>query len=224
MAPSPSPYDLGVLHRRLASLLVTVTAAGLAVSGCSSPNQAIREQSAAVRVDDRTVSRSDFDESLDAVYENDDLLGSLFQGATRDQLRPEEGLTDAFNQEYVAAMARMRVDFLIVEEALESEDIIVTADDRRAVSDELESGVPEFESLPARFRDDLVEGFAGIDKLRSELGEDEFNVAVGEVVDRVDISVSSRYGSWDDDERAVLPPAGPAPAPGVDDTSAPAPG
>ena len=224
MAPSPSPYDLGVLHRRLASLLVTVTAAGLAVSGCSSPNQAIREQSAAVRVDDRTVSRSNFEDSLEAVYENDELRGFLFQGVTREQLRPEEGLTEGFNQEYVAAMARMRVEFLVVAEALETEGIVLTADDRQAVSDELDSMVPESDSVPTGYRDDLVDGFAGIDKLRTELGEEEFNVAVGEIVDRVDISVSSRYGSWDDDEFAVLPPSGPASAPGVDDTSALAPG
>jgi hypothetical protein len=33
---------------------------------------------------------------------------------------------------------------------------------------------------------------------------------IGEVVDEVDISVSSRYGSWDDEQFTVTPPRGPA--------------
>ena len=222
VAPSPSPYDRGVLNRRLASLLVTVMAAALAISGCTSPGTAMSEQSAAVRVDDRTVSRSSFEDSLDLFYENDDLRGFLFQGVTKDQLRPVDGLRDAYTQEYVGAMAGVRVQFLVVAETLEAEGIEVTDDDRAAVRAELDGVIPEgIDSLPDGLGDDLVEGFAGFDRLRNELPDDEFNVVVGEVVDRSDISVSSLYGTWDDDEFAVLPPVGPAPAPGEPDESAP---
>jgi hypothetical protein len=214
VARSPSPYDRGVLNRRLASLLVTVTAAGLAVSGCGSP---MREQAAAVRVDDRTVSRSDFEDSLDLFYENDDLRGFLFQGVTREQLRPADGPRESYTQEYVGAMATVRVQFLLAAETLESEGLELTDDDRQLVIDELDQVIPEgADSLPSGVRDDLVDGFAGFELLRNEFGEDGFNDIVQEVVDRSDISVSSRYGTWDGDEFAVVPPAGSAPAPGLD--------
>lgn len=214
MAPSPSPYDRGVLNRRLASLLVTVTVAGLAVSGCGSPT---REQAAAVRVDDRTVSRGNFEDSLDLFYENDDLRGFLFQGVTREQLRPVDGPRESYTQEYVGAMASVRVQFLLVAETLESEGIELTDDDRQLVIDELDQVIPDgADSLPSGVRDDLVDGFAGFERLRNEFGEDGFNDLVQEVVDRSDISVSSRYGTWDADEFAVIPPSGSAPAPGSD--------
>jgi hypothetical protein len=209
-----------VLNRRLASLLVTVTAACLAVSGCTTPSAALREQSAAVRVDDRIVSRGNFEDMLDVFYENDDLRGFVFQGVTKDQLRPADGPSDAYTQEYVGAMAGVRVQLLIVDEVLETEGIELTDDDRAATRADLEGLVPDgLDSLPGGLGDDLVEGFAGFERLRSELEEDEFNVAVGRVVDRSDISVSSRYGTWDPDQFAVLPPSGATPAPGASDTA-----
>ena len=197
-----------MLNRRLASLLTAVTVAGLAATGCA-------EQSAAVRVDDATVSRSDFEDQLDLFYENDDLRALLFD-ATKDQLRGENAPRDSYTQEYVGALASVQVQFLVVAQALEDEGVELTESDRVAVIDQLGKSVPGgFDSLPAGLRDDLVDGFAGFDKLQTELGEEEFNVVVGEVVDASDISVSSRYGSWDRDQFAVTPPPGPAPAPGT---------
>jgi hypothetical protein len=208
-----------VLNRRLASLLAAVTVAGLAATGCSSPASTMREQSAAVRVDDRTVSRSDFEDSLDLFYENDDLRAFLFE-ATKDQLRAEDGPRDSYLQEYVGAVAGVQVQFLVVAEALEEQDIVLTDADREAIVQQLDQSLPGgFDSLPSGLRDDIVDGFAGFDKLRSELGEEEFNVVIGEVVDASDIDVSSRYGSWDADQFQVVPPSGPAPAPGTADES-----
>jgi hypothetical protein len=131
-----------VLNRRLASLLAAVTVAGLAATGCA-------EQSAAVRVDDRTVSRSDFEDALDLFYENDELRGLLLQNTTQEQLRAEDGPRDAYNQEYVGAIARTYIEFLVVEHTLESEGIELTDADRATVEDQLDQILPEgIDSVP----------------------------------------------------------------------------
>lgn len=198
-----------MLNRRLASLLAAVTVAGLAATGCA-------EQSAAVRVDDATVSRSDFEDQLDLFYENDALRDYLFQGVTREQLRAEGDPRGSYTQVYVGSLATVQVQFLVTAQALEEEGIELTDADRDALVDELDSAVPGgYDSLPSGVRDDLVEGLASFDKLRTELDEDEFNIVVGEVVDRATIEVSSQYGTWDPEQFAVTPPSGPAPAPGT---------
>lgn len=198
-----------MLNRRLASLLAAVTVAGLAATGCA-------EQSAAVRVDDATVSRSDFEDQLDLFYENDALRDYLFQGVTREQLRAEGDPRGSYTQAYVGSLAAVQVQFLVAAQALEEEGLELTDADRDALVAELDSALPGgYDSLPSGVRDDLVEGLASFDKLRAELDEDEFNIVVGEVVDRADIDVSSQYGSWDPDQFTVTPPSGPAPAPGT---------
>lgn len=197
-----------MLNRRLASLLVTAATAGLLATGCGS------NQAAAVRVDDRTVSRSDFEESLDVFYENDELRGLLFE-VSRDQLRPADGPSDAYTQEYVGAIAGVHVQFMVLAEALDAEGIELTDEDRQAVSQQIDGAVAGgTDSLPDGVRDRLVDGFAALDRLRADLGDSEFNAVANEVIEGADISVSSRYGSWNDDEFAVTPPSGSAPAPG----------
>lgn len=214
MARAASPYDSTVPNRRIALLLAATTVAGLAVTGCGSPATLVDEQAAAVRVNDATVSRGEFQDQLDEFYENDGLRSFLFE-ASKEQLRPEGGAPGSYTQEYVGFMARVQVQFLVVAEVLDQEGIEITADDRAAVTDELaervEGGVDE---LPDDIADTVVEWFAGYDKLRSELGEEEFNAAVNEAVDGATIEVNSRYGTWDRDRFQVTPPEGPAPAPG----------
>jgi hypothetical protein len=61
-------------------------------------------------------------------------------------------------------------------------------------------------------RDEYVEGFAGFDKLRTELGDDFESVVTG-AIDEADVEVSSRYGSWDRDQHTIVPPPAPRPAP-----------
>jgi len=202
-----------VLNRRLASLLAAVTVAGLAATGCAG-------QSAAVRVDDDTVSRRDFEDQLDLFYTNDDLRGFLFQGVTREQLRAEGSAKGSYTQEYVGSMASVQVQFMVVAQALEDEGIEIEDSDREAIISQLDQVLADgYESLPEALGDDLVEGFAGFEKLRAELGEDEFNVVLGEIVDGADITVDSRYGSWDPEQFTVTPPAGSAPAPGTADAA-----
>ena len=198
-----------MLNRRLASLLAAVTVAGLAATGCA-------EQSAAVRVDDATVSRSDFEDQLDAFYENDALRDVLFPGVTREQLRAEGDPEGSYTQQYVGSLAGVQAQFLVIAQALEDEGIELTDADRDAIEDELDAALPGgYGSIPSGVADNLVEGLAGFERLYTELGEEEFTVVVGDIFDRAEVDISSQYGSWDPEQFTVTPPSGPAPAPGT---------
>ena len=70
-------------HRRLATLLAAVTVAGLAAAGCGST-------SAAVQVDDESISQPDFEDDLEVVYENETFRTALFGQVGQEQLRGED--------------------------------------------------------------------------------------------------------------------------------------
>lgn len=208
-----------VLNRRLAPLLAAVAATLLAATGCA-------EQSAAVRVDDATVSRSDFEDQLDLVYENDELRGYLFSGVGREQLRAEGAPRGSYTQQYAGAMAGLHVQFLVAAQVLDNEGVELTDADREPIVAEFDQALPGgTDALPEAARDDLVDGLAAFNRLRTEFDESELNDLVDEVLDEATIVVDSRYGTWDGEQFAVTPPAGPAPAPGTADAAPePAPG
>src|SRR5690606_20753556 len=109
VVPSPSPYDQGVLHRRLASMLVTVTAAGLLAAGCGT------DQAAALRVGDQSFSSSDIEDDLDA-YVNNELVnpdGDAFRGAT----------ADSYDQSMVSQVVEQRLIFTLEEQIFEDEGL-----------------------------------------------------------------------------------------------------
>lgn len=194
-----------MLNRRLASLLAAVTVAGVAVTGCAG-------QAAAVRVGDSTMSRPDFEDHLDLVYENDGLRDWLFTGVTSDMLRPEDAPPGAFTQEYVGAMATLHVQFMLFDEALDREGLEIDEDQRDQVSNGLQEAVGDLDDLPEEKRDVYLDGFAAFETLQAELGAEDFNALVGEIVDSVDISVASTFGTWDGDSLRVTPPPGATPA------------
>jgi hypothetical protein len=216
-APPPGPVrrtqrqslrSAPVRHRRLASLLAAVSVAVLGAAGCGSTT-------AAVEVDDDSISRRDFEDQLDAVYENEAFRGALFGEVAQEQLRGEDAPRDSYTQQYVAAMAFVQVQFMVIPGVLEAEGLEVTDADRQAVEEGLESSVPgALGELPADMRDEYVEGFAGFDKLRAELDEDQFQEVLTAAISEADVTVSSRYGTWNPDDFRVDPPPGPRPAPG----------
>ena len=204
-----------MLQRRLASLLVLVAVVGLAASGCGST-------SAAVKVDDESISQHDFEDQLDLVYENDDFRAVLFGGVDREQLRGEGDPRGSYGQQFVGAMAFLQVQFLVIPQVLADQGLEVTQDDLDAVQGQLEQQAPgALESVPQDVADQYVEAFAGFDLLRSELGDEELNTVVGDAIRSADVSVSSRYGTWDPDTFSVTPPDGPRPAPGTPDETEP---
>ena len=200
-------------HRRLVPLLAAVSIAVLAGAGCGA-------SAAAIQVDDESLSRGDFEDQLDEVYENDAFRGVLFGQVDQQQLRGEDDPHGSYTQEYVAAMAFVQIQFMVIPQVLDDEGLEVTDSDRRNLVQQIEQSAPgALDDLPDGMRDDYVEGFAGFDKLRSEFAEDEFNTVLTEAIEAADIDVSSRYGSWNPDEFAVEPPPGPRPASGSGDGS-----
>jgi hypothetical protein len=200
-----------VRHRRLASLLAAVSVAGLAAAGCGS------NANAAIRVEDQSISRRDFEASLDFVYENADMRRFLFgQDVPAAQLRPENPRPGVFTQQYVGEMGRTHVQFLLAEQLMADNDLSLSQDDRAAAEDqigaELEDGI---DTVPDDLRDIYVDGFAALNVVQDELDADELNQAAQDLLTGGDgVTVSSRYGSWDPDQFRIDPPAGPRPAPG----------
>ena len=197
-----------MLNRRLASLLAAVTVAGLAATGCA-------EQSAAVRVDDATVSRSDFEDQLDLFYENDALRSAVFQSdIDRAQLRGEAAAS--YTQPYAAAIAGLNIEFLLTSAVLDDEGIELTDDHRTAAERFVEDEFAiEADTLPDDFRDRLIDQAAAVQLLQEELGGQGFNDAMVARYEAADIDVSSQYGTWDPNQFTVTSPSGPAPAPGT---------
>jgi hypothetical protein len=198
-----------VLNRRLAALLAAVALAGLAATGCA-------EQSAAIRVDDATVSRSDFEDQLDLVYENEGFRNALFGGVTQDQLRAEGDPPGTYRQEFVGALASLHVQFLVVGRILDDEGLEVS-DDARAQAEGVFEGAGG-EGVPQDVLDQFIEGIAGTGTVQQELAGEALDAALQRVMDGSTIELDSRYGTWDAEQFTVVPPAGPA---GGADTSEP---
>jgi hypothetical protein len=197
-----------VLNRRLASLLAAVTVAGAAATACA-------DQSAAIRVDDITVSRSDFEDELAFYFENEDLRGFVFGQVAQDQLRGE--LRDSYSQDYVAAVAGLRVQFIVADAVLAAEGLEVTDEDRVGAENEIDEGVPGgVSSVPEDRRADFVADVATFRVLQGEL-QDGLTQAITDAYAEADISVRSQYGRWDPEQLTIVPPDGPVAAPGGDD-------
>jgi hypothetical protein len=197
-----------VRNRRVVPLLAAASVAVLAVAGCGSTT-------AAVRVDDESISRRDFEDQLQEVYDNDDFRGVLFGEVGQEQLRGEDDPVGSFTQEFVSAMAFVQVQFMVIPKVLDDLDLEITDEDRDAVAQQIEQSAPGvLDELPASMRDQYVDGFAGFDLLRNELDENEFDSVFTEAIQDADVRVSSRYGTWNADDLTIDPPTSPRPAPG----------
>jgi hypothetical protein len=197
-----------VLNRRLASLLAAVTVVGVAATGCA-------DQPAAIRVDDVTVSRSDFEDELAFYFDNDDLRDYVFGPAERDQLQGE--LRDSYSQQYVGAVAGLRVQFIVADSVLAAEGLEVTDDDRADAEAEIDEAVPgAVSALSEDRRAEFIDDVATFRVLQGELG-DGFSQAITDAYADSDISVRSQYGRWDPEQFTIVPPDGPLAAQGGGD-------
>ena len=185
--------------RRLAPVIAAVALAGLSL-GCA-------EQSAAVRVGDRTVSESDMIDELDAFGSNEALFAP---GQSSDALRGE--LAGSYDQQFVSEILQQRITFMLVEEVFESEGLELADADRSEARQTLASQLGQgLDAFPESYRDEFVDDVARYNALARELGPEEFDAALVDVADSTEISVSSRFGSWDEDQFAVVPPSGSTP-------------
>ena len=119
-----------MLNRRPALLLAAVTVAATVATGCG-------QQSAAVRVDDESVSRSDFEDELEAYFDNDDLRSAVLGDQTpRADLSGD--LRGSYSQEFVGTVAEQQVLFLLAANVRDDEGVEVTDADRLGVREQLD--------------------------------------------------------------------------------------
>lgn len=189
-------------RRRLVTLVSALAVAGLAASGCAA-------QAAAVKVGDDTVSRSDFEDELDAYGASETLFPDPeAAGVTGD-------LPGSYGQGFVADLLQQRIVFMLAARVFDERGLELADADRSAAADQLDSQLRgAADDFPPGLRRRLVDDLARLTKLQQELGAEGFDEALIEAADGTDIEVSSQYGSWDPDQYAVVPPDGPAPAPG----------
>jgi hypothetical protein len=208
-----------VLRPRHVTLLAAVAAAGLVATGCS-------DQAAAIRVDDVSVSRADFEEELDLYFDHDDLRTFVFGEVAQEDLRGELGTDHSFRQDYVGAVASLRVQFIVADGLLESEGLELTDEARVAARDAIAQQLPGgLDSVPEDYLETFVDDVATFTVLQDELGQEGFATAMGDALADAGVTVSSRYGSWDSDQLTVVPPAGTTPqgGSGADGGDQPAP-
>jgi hypothetical protein len=196
--------------RRLALAPAALVVAGLATAGCA-------QQSAAVRVNDQTVSRTELYEELDVIATNTEFQQVVLSEDADPSLIPGK-LGGSYAQPFVGEVIRQRIIGMLANEALATRGIEVSDAERKAVDDQLAEAMQgqhgDIASLPQRYRDDFVASVAAATRLNQELGQDRANQALREANDAADISVSSEFGSWDGDNFTVVPPPGAASAGG----------
>jgi hypothetical protein len=191
----------------LSGSLLAVLALG--ATGCA-------EQSAAVRVGDEIVSAADFQDEVDARAGNETYLE--MSGIPADAL--EGDMESSYSQEFVGSLLQERIFVLLFDRILADEDVEVTDEDRQQAAQSVEEGLQDaYTAFPSWYQEQLVEDqskyLALVTALESEAA---VGAAVADMASRVDIELSSHYGSWDADlvadawageGLAVVPPEAP---------------
>jgi hypothetical protein len=199
-----------VPHRRLVPLLVAAAAAVLVAGACS-------EQSAALRVGDESVSRTQIYDELELITTNEEFrAATIGDGVPASELLGT--LRSSYPQDFVASILNQRLRYILAGDVLEANDIEVTESDRDGITDQIDDLLTGgADSLPAEYRDDLVEGLARLSVLQGELGSQEANTQLREAAESSDIEVSSHFGSWNPDTLSIDPPPGSAGGPADDE-------
>jgi hypothetical protein len=193
-----------VPHRRIVPLLA-VAAAVVGSAACAD------EQSAALRVDDETVSSTELFDELELITTNDE-----FRAATIGENVPlselQGPLRSSYTQTFAAAILNQRLRYLLADDVLADNDLEVTSSDRQSIERQIEELMPSggSDDLPEAYRDDLVEGLARLSVLQESLGSQEAGTALREAAESADIEVSSHFGTWNEDTLSIDPPPGPA--------------
>ncbi|HEY8544528.1 MAG TPA: hypothetical protein VIL36_05760 [Acidimicrobiales bacterium] len=203
------------LTRRLPTLLAATALVGvLAATGCA-------DESAAVRVGDRTLSDQDLMDEVGYIYDNTALWDLIDQqnrapaGTAQDSLRGDT--EHSFSQDFVAGVLQQRVTFMLVDELFEQEGGEVTSQ-HRDTAEQVQNRQfgSAFAEFPESYQNQLIDEYARLVSLQETLGDEEFNEKILELIDTTDVEISSRYGTWDadafrsaPDQLAVVPPAGP---------------
>ena len=218
------------LTRRLPTVLLAAALAGaLVTTGCA-------DEAAAAHVGDKTISDDQLMTQVEALYGNNKLWQAIDQqngqqpGSSRSELRGDA--PGSFKQSFVATILQDQITFELIDQLFADEDLEVTDDYRQAAEQAQQDRFGEFfADFPKHYRDQQLSQYARLVSVQDNLG-DGYGEALMTLIDETDIDVSSRYGSWDPEafkaqfsdnatsQLAVVPPPGPAPAPGSDPAGA----
>jgi hypothetical protein len=168
-------------------------------SGCA-------KEAAAARVGDTTISNSDLMDEVKALAGNDALL-QQFQIPAEAIAGDAEG---SYSQNFVASVLVQRIGTILIEQALDDKHVEVTDADVSTAKDQIDQALgAEVDKLPKKYVDQLAHDIAVNNKL-SETYPDEAAArsALQKVATETDISVSSRYGTWDPKQFTITPPDG----------------
>jgi len=199
---------------------VATALTGVVASGCA-------DEAAAARVGDATISNDDVMTQVTALYGNNRLWQALDQqngqqpGSSRSQLRGDA--PGSYAQSFVANVLQEQVTFALVDQLFDDEGAEVSDAHLQAAEQAQQQQYGEFfAEFPEDYQDDQIDHYSRLISLQDSLGEDGFSEALDSLIDETDIEVSSRYGSWDaqafkdsPEQLAVVPPPGPASAPGA---------
>ena len=197
--------------------------AGVLTSGCA-------DEAAAARVGDATLSDNDLMDEVEALYGNEALWASSDAEAGQPEGTARKALVGdakgSFTQQFVGGVLQQRVTFMLVEKLFEAEVGELTDEDEAAAEEQLETRLEGFAEFPESYREQQIQDYAKLIGVQTALGQQGFGEAMQQAIDKTDIEVSSRYGTWDaetfrtTEDLAVMPPAGPLPAPSSADAGA----
>lgn len=192
--------------------MLALAALALGATGCA-------EQSPAARVGDVTVSESELMDEIEVLAD----LSS----------EPVEGdLGSSYSQTFVGRVLQQRIVVLLIDRVLDEEGAEVTDEDRAAARQQIEQQDQAFAEVPSWYQDVTVDDFSKFNKLAELHPDDSGLSAIVDMAERVDVELSSRYGSWDPSRiqehyssqfqapAPVVPPRGPQPAPNGEGSSA----
>jgi hypothetical protein len=206
------------VHRRLLLPLAAVTTAAVLASGCG------KQQSAAVRVGDQSVSQQELFDELELIVTDDAFRTITFGPEDRTPLASLQGTLgpESYSQFMIGAVVTQRVEYLVAGDVLEDNGIEITKQDRAPIEDAIDkalkrAGGKGTRSLPPAYKEDLVEGLTRLQVLQQELGDDEFQRQMSDALTSAHVEIASHFGTWDPDRGGVVPPSGPLPAPGSQD-------
>jgi hypothetical protein len=100
----------------------------------------------------------------------------------------------------------------LLEAELEAQDVEVTEEDISTGTEQLAGAVGgPVETVPAGYRETLIDLFSYATALKGSLGGDEqaLQDRITELLADADVEVDQRYGSWDPETSSVVAPEGP---------------
>lgn len=189
----------GLTRRTSAIALAAAALAVVLTSGCA-------EEAAAARVGDDTISNHDLMDEVKALAGNEALL-QQFQ-------IPSEGIPGdakgSFSQTFVGSVLVQRIGTMLIERTLDEKGVEVTDADVTAADAQIDQAIgAEADKLPEKYRDQLAHDIAVNQKLTAAFPDEAAaRKALQKVATDTDVSVNSRYGTWDPKQFTITPPVG----------------